>query len=207
MKISILEPKFALNILIHVAILFTILSVFFIKIISHLASDAINKELEHVINNAFKNIKKENLLDKNFPELSKLKNIALSEIPELSELSKLPKLSEIPELGINDSLDYYLNLFSKEDNTRYQVNNEVFDKIKIVNIIIVAFVFIIGALFVYNNIVSIDEIKHILIDNVVTFIFVGIIEVLFFLNIALKFIPAPPSLIFTSFISSFKKNK
>ena len=207
MKISILEPKFALNILIHVAILFTILLLFFIKIISHLASDAINKELEHVINNAFKNIKKENLLDKNFPELSKLKNRVLSEIPDLSELSKLPKLSEIPELGINDSLDYFLNLFSKEDNTRYQVNNELFDKIKIVNIIIVAFVFIIGALFVYNNIVSIDEIKHILIDNIVTFIFVGIVEVLFFLNIALKFIPAPPSLIFTSFISSFKKNK
>ena len=51
---SILNPKFALNILIHVAILFTILSVFFSKVISNLAANAINKELEHIIKDSFK---------------------------------------------------------------------------------------------------------------------------------------------------------
>lgn len=213
---SILNPKFALNILIHVAILFTILSVFFSKVISNLAANAINKELEHIIKDSFKPAKlyKEKLLKK-FNQLkdnvsvddSRLKNIKflLAKVSGENNLPSFP-IELFKNLGdkSDTSFDYYLKLFSNEDRTRLRVNTELFDKIKIANILIVAFVVIISCLFIYNNIVSVDDFKHILVDNVVTFTFVGIVEVLFFLNIALKFIPAPPSLIFTSFIESMK---
>lgn len=52
--------------------------------------------------------------------------------------------------------------------------------------------------------ISITEVWHIFLENIITFIFVGIVEVIFFLNIALKFVPAPPSLIFTSLLSAIK---
>jgi len=213
---SILNPKFALNILIHVAILFTILSVFFSKVISNLASNAINKELEHIIKDSFKPAKlyKDKLLKK-FNELkdnisdndTQLNNIKflLAKVTGENNLPSFP-IELFKNLGdkSDTSFDYYLKLFSNEDRTRLRVNNELFDKIKIANILIIGFVVIISTLFIYNNIVSFEEFKHILLDNVVTFTFVGIVEVLFFLNIALKFIPAPPSLIFTSFIESMK---
>ena len=210
---SILNPKFALNILIHVAILFTILSVFFSKVISNLAANAINKELEHIIKDSFKPAKlyKEKLLKK-FNELkdtvsdndSQLKNIKflLAKVNGGNNLPSFP-IELVKNMG-GETFDYYLKLFSNEDRTRLRVNNQLFDKIKIANILIVGFTIIISTLFIYNNIVSFDDFKHILVDNVVTFTFVGIVEVLFFLNIALKFIPAPPSLIFTSFIESMK---
>lgn len=210
---SILNPKFALNILIHVAILFTILSVFFSKVISNLAANAINKELEHIIKDSFKPAKlyKEKLLKK-FNELkdtvsendSQLNNIKflLAKVNGGNNLPSFP-IELIKNMG-GETFDYYLKLFSNEDRTRLRVNNQLFDKIKIANILIVGFTIIISTLFIYNNIVSFDDFKHILVDNVVTFTFVGIVEVLFFLNIALKFIPAPPSLIFTSFIESMK---
>lgn len=210
---SILNPKFALNILIHVAILFTILSVFFSKVISNLAANAINKELEHIIKDSFKPAKlyKEKLLKK-FNELkdtvsendSQLNNIKflLAKVNGGNNLPSFP-IELIKNTG-GETFDYYLKLFSNEDRTRLRVNNQLFDKIKIANILIVGFTIIISTLFIYNNIVSFDDFKHILVDNIVTFTFVGIVEVLFFLNIALKFIPAPPSLIFTSFIESMK---
>jgi len=211
---SILNPKFALNILINVAILFTILSVFFSKVISNLSSNNINKELEHIIKDSFKPAKlyKDKLLKK-FNQLkdnvsvddSRLKNIKflLAKVTGENNLPSFP-IELFKNLGdkSDTSFDYYLKLFSNEDRTRLRVNNELFDKIKIANILIIGFVVIISTLFIYNNIVSFEEFKHILVDSVIIFIFISIIKVLFFLNIALKFIPASPSLLFTSFIES-----
>ena len=213
---SILNPKFALDILIRVAILFTILSIFFSKVISNLSANAINKELEHIITDSFKPAKlyKEKLLKK-FNELkdtvsvddSRLKNIKflLAKVTGENKLPSFP-IELFKNLGdkSDTSFDYYLKLFLNEDRTRLRVNNQLFDKIKIANILIIGFTIIISTLFIYNNIVSYDDFKHILFNNVVIFIFVGIIELLFFLNIGLKFIPSTPSLIFSSFVESMK---
>jgi hypothetical protein len=213
---SILDPKFALDILIRVAILFTILSVFFSKVISNLSANTINKELEHIIKDSFKpgKLYKEKLLKK-FNELkdtvsvddSRLKNIKflLAKVTGENNLPSFP-IELFKNLGdkSDTSFDYYLKLFSNEDRTRLKVNNELFDKIKIANILIVAFTIIISSLFIYNNIILFDDFKNILLNGTITFIFVGIIEVLFFLNIGLKFIPTSPSLIFKSFVESMK---
>ena len=210
---SILNPKFALDILIRVAILFTILSVFFSKVISNLSANAINKELEHIIKDSFKPAKlyKEKLLKK-FNQLKDTPSVNDSQINNIKFLlakvngdNNLPSFPVELVKNIDDkSFDYYLKLFSNEDRTRLKVNNQLFDKIKIANILIIGCTIIISTLFIYNNIVSFDDFKHILLNNVVIFTFVGIIEVLFFLNIGLKFIPTSPSLIFKSFVESMK---
>jgi len=210
---SILNPKFALDILIRVAILFTILSVFFSKVISNLAANAINKELEHIIKDSFKPAKlyKEKLLKK-FNQLKDTASVNDSQINNIKFLlAKVNGDNNLPSFPVelvknmdDKSFDYYLKLFSNEDRTRLRVNNQLFDKIKIANILIIGFTIIISTLFIYNNIVSFDDFKHILFNNVVIFTFVGIIEMLFFLNIGLKFIPTPPSLIFKSFVESMK---
>jgi hypothetical protein len=212
---SILNPKFALNILIYVAILFTILSVFFSKVISKLTADAINNELEIIVKDSFKPTKlyKQKLLDK----YNELKDKIPEDDARLNNikflLAKINSDSDLPSFPIdliknfsNESLDYYLNLFSSEDRTRLRTNDQVFNKMYIANIIIVGFVVIISTLFIYNNIVSYDDFKYILVNNILTFAFVVVIKVLFFSNISLKFIPTSPSLIFTSFIDGMKEN-
>lgn len=210
---SILNPKFALDILIRVAILFTILSVFFSKVISNLSANAINKELEHIIKDSFKpgKLYKEKLLKK----FNKLKDTGSANDSQINNikflLAKVNGDNNLPSFPVelvknlgDKSFDYYLKLFSIEDRTRLRVNNQLFDKIKIANILIIGFTIIISTLFIYNNIVSFNDFKHILFNNVVIFTFVGIIELLFFLNIGLKFIPTSPSLIFKSFVESMK---
>jgi hypothetical protein len=51
-----------------------------------------------------------------------------------------------------------------------------------------------------------SQITHVILENCITFFFVAIIEIIFFTNIASKFIPALPSTIFTSLLSSLKDN-
>jgi hypothetical protein len=57
---------------------------------------------------------------------------------------------------------------------------------------------------VKSKILTLTEIKHVVLENCITFFFVGLVEIMFFINIASKFIPAPPSTIFTSLLSNLQ---
>ena len=46
------------------------------------------------------------------------------------------------------------------------------------------------------------SIKDLVIENIIIFIFVGIIEYLFFTRIAIKYVPAPPSLLINTVINA-----
>ena len=139
----------------------------------------------------------------------KLDNLLL----EVNNLHSFDKLiySLIPDLNnktnINLLFDYYLNIFSKNNLTREIKNNLLFNKIKIVNFLLILFFIIFISTLYLTNLISVSELNHIFLENVITFIFVGIIEIVFFFNIALKFIPVPPSLIITSLLDSFKVKK
>ena len=242
---NIFNTELIVNIIVHVVILFTILSFFFKLFIAKVSSDAINHEVKKAVEDSLSSLYKQKDTIK-----SKINNLVISyndfknELVTLSENSQerpliLNKMNDIllqinnlhiiseilPIDSINNFLptitmddvtnyikkapipfDYYLNLFSKENLTRKRVNDSVFSLINITNFLLVLFsIIIIGVLF-FINALSFDVLKHILLENVLTFIFVGIIEIIFFLNIALKFIPAPPSLIFTSLIDNLKLN-
>jgi len=117
----------------------------------------------------------------------------------------LPNLNDVSSYIKNLSFDYYLDLFSKNNETREKVNKQVFNEIKIVNFLLILFLVIFVATLNFTGAITMGEFGYILLENVITFFFIGIIEIVFFLNIALKFVPAPPSLIITSLLSSLKK--
>ena len=62
-----------------------------------------------------------------------------------------------------------------------------------------------GSLLVTKSI-TYGEIGHVFMENILTFTFVGMIEIMFFIKIASKYIPAPPSLVYKAFLESMKKN-
>jgi hypothetical protein len=47
-----------------------------------------------------------------------------------------------------------------------------------------------------------NDLKLVVIENIITFMFIGFIEIFFFYNIVLKYIPAPPSLLSSSFLNN-----
>ena len=50
------------------------------------------------------------------------------------------------------------------------------------------------------------NIGYIIKENIITFIFIGIVEYLFFTQIAFKYVPAPPSTLVNSLIDNFKES-
>jgi len=238
---NMVNPTLSFNILLHVTILFTILSLFFRYYISKVSSNAINNEVKHLIE---KNIKKAK------PSIEQIKN-KISEYKKIKDnltnayiASKEPntknqlqnKISEvtnklnnlkvlIPQfmdtnnkmingntinnitnnLTDNFSYEYYEKLFSEEDLTRQKVNNEILLYIKVVNILLILTLLFFGYYLLKTNSLEKNEMKTIVLENILTFMCVGFVEYLFFTKIILKFIPAPPSTIVTSLISSFKE--
>jgi len=279
----IFNGEFYFNIALHVTILFTILSIFFITFISKVASNAINDEFANIIDTQFHNINNksidnksvdnksvdnkslnntviehfvdklknntdilnqtnvdisnqtliDNTLEKNFNQIPKNifdqipKNVldqipknVLDQIPKnvlnyipKNILDQIPKnvLDQIPKnildnIKSNFNLDYYKNIFNNDDINRKNINNNVFNEIIHVNIFIYIILILFTIVLFKTGNLNFNEVKHTLIENSITFFFVGIIEVLFFMNIALKYIPAPPSIIFTSLIANLKSN-
>ena len=56
----------------------------------------------------------------------------------------------------------------------------------------------------YNSCGKCVPLTHIITENIITFIFIVLVEYLFFVNVAFKFVPAPPSLLTNSLINKFK---
>lgn len=232
------------NIFLHVTILFTILSNFFMYYNSHRLSDTINHELKQFIDESFEPLHKNksiinykiNSLKEKYTNLlsqynnsnilqtqtsvisSKLNDILLQinnleflggSLPVPISSSSLPALilSNLNDVSVyikNLSFHYYLNLFSKNNETREKVNNQVFNEIKIVNFLLILFLIIFICTLTFIGSLTLGEFWHILLENLLTFFFVGIVQVLFYLNVVVKFIAIPPSLIFTSLINSLK---
>ena len=49
-------------------------------------------------------------------------------------------------------------------------------------------------------------INSIILENIITFIFIGIVEYLFFTKVAFKYVPSPPSTLVTSLFKGFSDN-
>ena len=83
------------------------------------------------------------------------------------------------------------NIFAKENSERNNNNNLI---TKILFLIITAFIIMLILVVATNKLMCGHlSMKEILIENVIIFIFIGIVEMTFFLKIALKYIPAYPS--------------
>lgn len=168
---------FMVNIFIHIIILFGFLTLLFNFIISKAMTDAFQNEIGHIIHdNLGKELRtKFNELDDKTKQM--LKNINLKKLE--TELKKPSKHVIIQNTWIKRSAI----------------------AVTLILMIVVAMMFFLLKYSCGTCIPIINIIK----ENAIVFTFIGIVEFMFFKKIALKFIPAPPSLMVKTFIESLKQ--
>jgi len=245
------SSKLSLNIILHVVILFAILSSLFILYISKITTKFINKEITEIIKHSITNI----LYDKDnkpvTPSLSltgmndnminmyttvifqKIKDMINNDsiiqnlkaensslVNQLNNLTKgidtdliamaqsnIVNIKSKIDTQINNIInnfpyDYYIKIFSQEEKSRQTYNQDLFTNIKIVNLLLIIFLIFFIFISLKTGTLNISDVLGIFGENLLTFFFVGIIELWFFLNVASKFIPSPPSLLFKSLFKS-----
>jgi hypothetical protein len=100
------------------------------------------------------------------------------------------------------NFDYYIQVFKQKDSYREMINNNLFFTIKFVIVLLVLFLVIIIIIFIINKKINGSELFELFIENILTFIFVGLIEFWFFTNIVIKYAPLNQSHLYTSFLKS-----
>lgn len=168
----------SLNILLTITILFTFLTVFYIKYIYQVESSSFNHEIK-------------NILASNLKKVLEQSNKANNNVKKI--------LNQIQPI-----LKTYKKIYSNP-NTLAETNNNWLKKIAIFVSISLFVSFIIITFILKSTCSKCISLGHIIQENIILFVFVGIFEFWFFTNIASKYIPSPPSLMYKSAIESIKK--
>jgi len=168
------DVNFNINLFLHFLILFSFLSVFFIFFISKVSTDAFNNEVEHLIHELLSDRVKE-----------------LKQTPEFDEV-----IRQLPLKKLYES-------FQKKTKAVEIHNDNLIKLVVIINILLWILFISMTVLLKYecNSNLNIGEI---VIENLIIFAFVGLVEYYFFTRIALKFIPVEPSFISKQFMNSLK---
>lgn len=162
------EAHHGINLGFHIWILFTFLTIFFFTFITRKEKDAVTRELNTAINNS---------------------------VPEV--LSGVDNITQ--HFGGKISWDK-INNFAKKIEKKYdgpdpeiaRHNNKLI--VTAVIVCVVLLVLLICAMIYFSYYRKLDiEMGVILVDNLFIAVFVGIIEMLFFMNIALKYAPVTTS--------------
>ncbi len=172
------DTSFLLNAFFHVFVLILFLTIFFTKVISKIEKDTLSAEIEYEVNENLQNALKAGDSSGNIKEI----------------------LSTVDDLGVFQTLD---KMYSQPDAEQEMHNKWLFG----VAIGSVAVLFIMCALFAMTLSLSCGQcipITHIVVENLIIFSGIGIVEYVFFTNIALKYIPTKPSLIVKSAIEALK---
>jgi hypothetical protein len=183
----------ALNITLHVFILFVFLSVFYFAYVSNLEATSTSDEIGSIIRNQVSET-----LDKikSFGTLAK-------KIPQLAQYDKLvPSRERIS--GMEKTLREQSNDKSREAWIKDNNNNLRVLSVSICLALLLLFFF---QVIIYKKTLKLDvNVTHILIENVVLFGIVGIIEYLFFTRIATHYIPVEPDTLATAIIDRTASN-
>jgi hypothetical protein len=169
------DPNIIFDMIIHSLILFTFLTLFFSFYVSKISTDVFNEEVNNIIN--------ENI-DHTIDNLKGSQTI-------------------VQELLINNlPLDKISNYYNGVDSTVDAKNKGLLHSLWIANIILWG-CFLIGTFLIYD--IYNLHVKDIMIENILTFIIIGIAEYLFFTRIGLKFVPVEPSFISKQFLDKSKE--
>lgn len=165
----------ALDVMIHILILFTFLSLFFFMYVSKIETGAFQNEIGDNLEKSVTDI-----LDRNRNKV-------------------LPTLNRIRP-GLNQLQNTYSMpmKYSTEKNRLLR-----FTSIFIALLLLCAILSIVITL--KFDCGKDSGIWHIIIENVIVFIFIGIVEYWFFTNIAIKYIPTSPSLMVDTMIDTVKQ--
>lgn len=167
---------FGVNIVFHVLILFIFLTLFFILFVSNLTKKSFENEIGH-------------LIDENLGRY-------------IDNMDKTQK----------DQLGLYMNMIPIDklmdkfkEPSEYVLEHNKWVKIVAIGVAVMGMIGLGVVIYVlYNNCNQCLPLSHIIKENVFVFALVGVVEYLFFVNVAFKFVPAPPSLLVKSLINKFK---
>lgn len=177
-----------INIILHVLILFSFLTILYFSVIAPLEK----KSFEDEIKNQIKSSLSEQLTDfKNESEYTEqICNIVNTKIQDENG-------NEVP------IIDQLINNLSDESPIITEHNKWITGTaISIISILLIGVIIYINTL--SSTCCKQMNIGYIIKENIITFIFIGIVEYLFFTQIAFKYIPAPPSTLVNSLINNFK---
>ncbi len=167
--------NFPVNILTHVTILFSFLTIIFIVYISKVEKSAFHNEISNNIQDGMQSV---------------LNNPSINKRYLQSVLKRMP-------------LDTLINLYNNP--TEYSSNNNtmLFTQaiIVMVGLVLIIISIIVVSYLSCNKCVPVWPIAK---ENILTFILVGIIEFLFFYFVALHYIPIKPSTITYTVIDALK---
>lgn len=163
----------AVNVGLHVVILFTILSFFFVFYISKVSREVINGEIKN-----------------NLHDLLEKSDEYVAPVRQYLDLGTLTKLK---------------THFLKPDKTVEETNSWLVSTIFLTNAALALLIISVIMIMTYSCGYCIP-LKHIVIENILVFAGIGVVEFLFFTKVALKYVPAPPSAIIKSFFKSVEKN-
>jgi hypothetical protein len=107
---------------------------------------------------------------------------------------------------VSNILNYYATLFSKDDPTREFYNNNLINTIIHIDILLIFILFLFTIVLLKSDSITIIDVGQIVLENFITFFFVGIVEYLFFSNIALYYVPSLPSNLYSGIISNLQSN-
>ena len=169
--------SFFINVVLHMFILLVIISSFFFFYVSKIAGDKFKEELENIIN--------EKLPD------------ALAN----ADKNKILKTA-LNSIDLDRITSYYQN---KPDKASAIQNNWLI-RVTIVALVCLFITIILTMIILKYSCQQKAPFGHIVKENIILFFFVGLIEIVFFLQIARYFIPTKPSLMMQSIIDSVKAN-
>ena len=165
-----------INISLHVMILFGILSCLFYFLISKVETSTINNQITDSIDNI------------------------------VSTLSQNPNITPYLQGDVQTSIAGKLKQSFVYPDQNVVLNNKwLFNTVIIANASMAIIVISLILILLYNCNECIP-IKHIILENIGTFTLVGVIEILFFLNVAIKYVPVHPDVVSTTFLSQMSKN-
>lgn len=171
---------FILDIFIHVTILLLVLFALFWFVISRLETNEMNKQLQSAIND-------------NLPKVYK-------QIDQQGELTSLVK-----GMKNTKTLDAMKNMYSKPDPETKEWNDALWRD----NIIIIIS-FVLGFLAIWGVMVwscgKCPPVGTLLLENIILFTLVGVVEGLFFYLIAMHYSPVMPSYMTKTVVESLEKN-
>ena len=161
------------NIFVHVFILFVFLSSFFFLFASKLAKNSMKNELKEKIDDSIDNFY--NSLD--------------------------DKTKQVLAISFENTKDKKIKqLFDKEDPV-VKEHNKCVKTLTIIACILLLIncIIFIWIMKLYKNNVPISSILK---ENIITFTMIGTVEIIFFMYIAFKFVPVPPSILTNTIIST-----
>jgi len=168
--------NFGINILTHCTFLLAIICSVFFLFTEKIMSNAINDQINDLAINS---------IDKFY-------------------YNSTPENQQIIKLSLQHAnLETIFKIYKSQSEDRY-INNKWVEKFIYIIVILLIIIVIIGILISKAHCGNISVIE-ILSENIIIFIFIGIVEFLFFTKIIIKYIPAYPSTLSQIFLNKLKE--